>query len=242
MKILVNGAFGRMGTLACSTIQAHKDFTLVATTGKSDNFSQTIIKTKPDIVLDLTSADCVWKNVNIILDHCVSPIIGTSGLTDEQLDHIKIKASHLKIGGLVIPNFSIGAVLQMRYAAEIAKYFAAVEIVEMHHDKKLDAPSSTAITTAKKISEKRKVTNDNARKEIEILTGARGGKQNDISIHAIRLPGIVAKQEVIFGGEAETLTIEHNTISREAFMPGIILACQKVKQFDTMHLGLDACL
>lgn len=254
LKILVNGAFGRMGALACETLGAHPEFKLVGKVGRQDDLSQIIEQTQPDIVLELTTAESVWKNSNIILDHQISPVIGTSGLTPEQIEQLTDKASKLKLGGLVIPNFSIGAVLQMQYAAQMAKYFSNVEIIEMHHDTKLDTPSGTAIKTAKLISEnlgkRRKEKNNNKiengekseKKEIEIISGSRGAKQNNIPIHAIRLPGIVAKQQVIFGNPAETLIIEHNTASRKAFMPGIILACQKAKHFDTIRCGLEACL
>ena len=134
----------------------------------------------------------------------------------------------------------------MQYAAKMAKYFSAVEIIEMHHENKLDTPSGTAITTANKIAEnlnqasQTEISKNNP--ELNIIAGSRGARQNNIPIHAIRLPGILAKQQVIFGNPAETLTIEHNTINRKAFMPGIILACQKVRQFDTMHVGLESCL
>lgn len=248
-KLIINGAFGRMGKLACEAISNHPEFELIAKVGKKDNLSQIILNNQPDIVLDLTTAECVWRNSNIILDHNISPIIGTSGLNPDQIKQLCSRASALKLGGLIIPNFSIGAVLQMQYAAKMAKYFSAVEIIEMHHETKFDAPSGTAIATANKISEQLnqapisqlhhpELTNP----ELNIITGSRGARQNNIPIHAIRLPGIVAKQQVLFGNNAETLTIEHNTNSREAFMPGIILACQKARQFDTILCGLETCL
>lgn len=247
MKVLINGAFGRMGTLASETINNHPEFELVAQTSRQDDLAQVILNTQPDIVLDLTTAESVWENCNLILDHNISPIIGTSGLSSEQVEQLKIKSSQSKIGGLIIPNFSIGAVLQMQYAAKMAKYFSMAEIIEMHHENKLDAPSGTAINTAHKIGNNigKHINTDNkseSKPELEILSGSRGAKYNNIPIHAVRLPGVIAKQQVILGNRAETLTIEHNTTSREAFMPGIILACQKVKQFDTMHVGLENCL
>ena len=222
--ILVNGAFGRMGQLTCPTIEKHPEFTLTAKTGRNDNLDQAITSHRPDIVIDLTNADCVWANAQTLMRHQVHIIIGTSGLKKEQIEALIQQSKEKKLGGLIIPNFSIGAVLQMRCAEQIARYFSKAEIIEAHHEKKLDAPSGTALATAAKID------------HIHAASSCK------TPIHSVRLPGLVAKQEVLFGAEAETLSIVHNVMSREAYMPGLILACQKVTSLDRIYYGLDICL
>lgn len=219
--ILINGAFGRMGELACKTIEVHPDFVLLAQTGKHDDLDQAIHIHQPDIVVDFTTAHCVWENVQKILQHRVYPIIGTSGLRKEQIEQIVEQSKSKKQGGLIIPNFSIGAVLQMRCAEKIARYFAKAEIIEIHHEKKVDAPSGTALRTAERIQ--------------QVSTCVP-------PIHSIRLPSFVAEQEVIFGANAETMSITHKVLSREAYMPGLVLACQKVMQLTQIHVGLEICL
>lgn len=223
-KILINGAFGRMGQLSCDTIEKHLEFTLIAKTGRKDDLDQALKTHQPDIVIDFTSADCVWANAQILMRHHAHFIIGTSGLKKDQIDLLLSQSIINKKGGLIIPNFSIGAVLQMRCSAQIARYFSKAEIIEAHHEKKLDAPSGTALATAKKI--------DHVHRELSCQT----------PIHSVRLPGLIARQEVLFGAPAETLSIVHNVLNREAYMPGLILACQKVTSFDQIYYGLEHCL
>lgn len=219
--ILINGAFGRMGQLACATLEKHPKFKLIAKTGRHDNLVQAMELHKPNIVIDLTNADCSWTNAQILMRHQAHFIIGTSGLKKEQVDALIQQSKENKHGGLIIPNFSIGAVLQMRCAEQIARYFTKAGIVEIHHEKKLDSPSSTALRTAERMQQANTCLPP---------------------IHSIRLPGFVAEQEVIFGAEAETLSITHKVLNREAYMPGLILACQKVTQLDYIHVGLEICL
>jgi 4-hydroxy-tetrahydrodipicolinate reductase len=219
--ILINGAFGRMGQLACATIEKHPEFMLIAKTGRQDNLDRALETHHPDIVIDLTHAECVWANAQILIHHRAHIIIGTSGLKKEQIDLLIQQSQEKNLGGLIIPNFSIGAVLQMRCAEQIAQYFAKAEIIEAHHEKKLDAPSGTALATTAHIQRARDC---------------------QVPIHSIRLPGFVAQQEVIFGAEAETLSITHNVLNREAYMPGLLLACQTVTTFKQIHVGLDICL
>jgi len=222
--ILINGAFGRMGQLACATIEKHPDFVLIAKTGRSDDLSQALEAHQPDIVIDFTNADCAWENAQILIKHPAHLIIGTSGLKKDQIDWLIQKSQEKALGGLIIPNFSIGAVLQMRCAEQIAHYFNKAEIIEAHHEKKLDSPSGTALATAERI--------DHARATASCKT----------PIHSVRLPGLMARQEIIFGAEAETLSIVHNVLNREAYMPGLVLACQKVTTLNRIHYGLDICL
>lgn len=217
LTILINGAAGRMGRLACEAIAQHPDFSLIAKLGREHHLAQEIRHYRPDIVLDLTTADVAFRNASIIIEENSSPVIGTSGLTAVQIDHLITIASQKKLSGLIIPNFSISATLMMHYAAQAARHFQKAEIIEMHHPFKKDSPSATALRTAERI-------------------------HPTPSIHSILMPGIVANQTVLFGNTAETFSIHYNTISREAFMPGLILACQNAKKFDTIRCGLEHCL
>ena len=220
-KILINGAFGRMGQLACATLEEQPEFTLVARTGKNDDLNAAIKNFVPDIVIDFTNAHCAWINTQIILQHPVYAIIGTSGLKKEQIEQAIQQSKAKKQGGIIVPNFSIGAILQMRCAEQIARYFNKAEIVEIHHPNKLDAPSGTALRTAERIQQANTCLPP---------------------IHSIRLPGFVAQQDIIFGAHAETVSITHHVLNREAYMPGLILACQKVMSFKQLYYGLEVCL
>jgi len=240
IRVLVNGAYGRMGSLSCETIEAHDELILAGRCGSKDDLNTLIDDTQPDVVLDFSTAHSVWQNAQIILSKSIRPIIGASGLKPEQVEQLSSLASKKQLGGLVVPNFSIASLLMMRCSAEIAKYLNHAEIIEMHHDKKIDSPSGTAIATAQKISNTAKMkTPSNSE---EIVPHARGAQVNGIAVHAVRLPGIIAKQQVIFADQAETLSICHDTLSRDAFMPGVILACQKVMSLKQLHIGLDNCL
>ena len=223
-KILINGAFGRMGRLACATLEKHPEFTLIAKVGRNDDLDQALTIHKPNIVIDFTNAECVWANAQILMRHRTHMIIGASGLKKDQIDWLAQQSIEKNLGGLIIPNFSLGAVLQMRCAEQIARYFPKAEIIEAHHEKKLDAPSGTALATAARINQ------------------VHASSSCKTPIHSVRLPGLMAKQEVIFGAEAETLSIVHNVLNRDAYMPGLILACQKVTSFSQIQYGLEFCL
>jgi 4-hydroxy-tetrahydrodipicolinate reductase len=241
IKILVNGAFGKMGQEACNAINECPAFSLVAKLGSKDSLEQAIQIHQPEVVLDLTTAHVVYDNTRIIIENNVHPVIGTTGLTAQQIDQFQEICGNKQLGALIVPNFSIGAILMMKFAEQAASYFPDVEIIELHHNKKQDAPSGTAIKTAQLIAKNRKEI-PNHIIEKEILPGARGAKQNEIPIHSVRLPGLVAHQKVIFGGNSETLTIAHDTINRQCFMPGIILACKKVLELDHLVYGLENIL
>lgn len=239
IRILVNGANGKMGQLATIIINEHPDFTLVGTTQRNNDLGTEIKKSNAQVVIDFTHAEAVLKNAKIIIDAGAHPIIGTSGLLQDQVKLLQAHCAKLKLGGIIAPNFSLGAVLMMKYAQEIAKYFPQVEIIEMHHAGKLDSPSGTAIRTAEMIAEKRLNITSLAEKGHETIPNARGATYQQIPIHSVRLPGIVAQQQVIFGGNGETLTIRYDTVDRHCYMPGIILACQKVLQLDRLVYGLE---
>lgn len=241
IKILVNGAMGKMGHVITHMVEAEKDFQLVGKADRNDDLANCIQQTKPDLVIDFTHPSVGYQNAKIILENKVSPVIGTTGFSAEEITNLKQLAKDKKIGGIIAPNFSIGGVLMMKYAKDAANYLADVEIIELHHDAKADSPSGTAIKTAEMIAEVKNKISRNI-KEKETLAGARGAKFADIHIHAVRLPGFVANQEVIFGGPGETLKICHSTINREAFMPGVKLACRKVLQLHELVYGLEHLL
>ena len=241
IKVIVNGAKGRMGSLAVQAITAAKHLACVAALSKEDDLEQAIHATGAEVVLDLTTANSVFSNSQKIINAGAYPVIGTSGLLPEQIMELKQLAQQKNIGGLIVPNFSIGAVLMMQFARQAAAYFSEVEIIEKHHQGKLDAPSGTAIKTAELIAESR-CQSPNQRQEKVTIPGARGGMVREIPIHSLRLPGYLAAQEVIFGGNSETLRLCHDTSHRDCFMPGIILACQKVKELDQLQYGLEFVL
>lgn len=238
IRVLVNGCNGKMGSLVVKTLSNHPNFTLAGTLGHLDNLAAEIKKSAADVVVDFTNAAVVLKNIETIIEAGVHPVIGTTGLVKDQINTLKEQCAKLKLGGIIAPNFSLGAVLMMKYAADIAKHFSDVEIIEMHHAGKLDSPSGTAIRTAEMIAESRKSTREQS-KTHETIPGARGAQYENIPIHAVRLPGFVASQQIIFGGLGETLTLRHDTIDRQCFMPGVVLACKKVMELDQLIYGLE---
>ncbi len=241
IRVLVNGAAGKMGQLCVKAIQNDPDLMLVGQTGRADHLTAEIKKNQAQVVVDLTNAESVFKNLQHIVETGAHPVIGTSGLLKDQIESTQKKCAELKRGGIVAPNFALGAVLMMKHAQEMAKYFSSVEIIEMHHDKKLDSPSGTAMRTAEMLAETWVAPRlQNTTKET--IPGARGATHQDIHIHAIRLPGLVAHQQIIFGGLGETLTIRHDTLDRSCFMPGILLACKKVMGLDHLVYGLENIL
>jgi|SRR5215216_5603899 len=240
IQVIVNGARGKMGSLACHTLKNHPDFTVVAELTKSDNLSEVIAAQKAQVVVDLTRADCVYENTMSIIEQGAHPVIGTSGLSDEQINNLTLICDSKRLGGIIVPNFSISAVLMMLFAEQAARYLCDVEIIEAHHAEKFDAPSGTALKTAEMIAKTRQAAkNDPCRESIH---GVRGGNHHDVKIHSLRLPGIIARQDIVFGSQGETLTISHNTIDRMCFMPGLILCCQKVMNLDSLYYGLEYLL
>lgn len=197
---------------------------------------------KPEVMVDFTRPDVVFGNVMTALKHGTSPVVGTTGLSDEQKAEIAKAAEENNTPAFIAPNFAIGAVLLMLMSRQAAKYMPDVEIIELHHDKKLDAPSGTAIQTAAMIAEVRKEHKQGNPDEFEKLKGARGADYEGMHIHSVRLPGYVAHQEVIFGGLGQTLTIRHDSLNRESFMPGVVLAAKKVRSLKGLTVGLDKLL
>ncbi len=239
MKVVVNGALGKMGQETVNAVHGEPDLELVASIDRDNDLAATIKNTRPDVVVDFTHPSCVKQNVITILSGGANAIIGTTGLSEADLMEIDAAAKANGLGALVIPNFAIGAVLLMTFAAEAAKYMPKVEIIEYHHDKKADAPSGTAIKTAEMIYSVNQHINSAKLDETELIPGARGGRKHNIPIHSVRLPGYVASQEVILGGVGQTLVIRHDTISRDSFMPGVILCIRKISQISGLVYGLE---
>ncbi|OGV44891.1 MAG: 4-hydroxy-tetrahydrodipicolinate reductase [Legionellales bacterium RIFCSPHIGHO2_12_FULL_42_9] len=243
VRVIVNGVNGKMGSLAKVTIEGSPEFELVAGLSKQDNLRQAITDTRAEIVIDLTRADSVYANTLTIIESGAHPVIGTSGLLSQQIKQLTTLSQSKQLGGIIAPNFSIAAVLMMRFASLAAAYLPDVEIIEAHHPQKQDAPSGTAMKTAEMIAKARgRDVPQQENTHHELLAGARGADCRGIQIHSLRLPGVLARQHVIFGSSGETLTITHDSIDRACFMPGIIRCCQKVLQLKTLHYGLDTIL
>lgn len=240
IRVLVNGANGRMGQATVKAISNDPALELVGQAGREDDLSTLIKKTQATVVVDFTHPEGVSANLQRIIDAGANPVIGTTGLLADQIKHFQEQCQKRKLGGIIAPNFSLGAVLMMKYARDIAKYFPHVEIIEMHHDGKVDSPSGTALRTADMIAETREKPPEKNNRDI--IPGSRGASHHQIPIHAIRLPGLVAHEQIIFGGTGETLTLRHDSIDRVSFMPGVCLACKKVGALDKLLVGLEHLL
>ena len=242
IRVLVNGAKGRMGQEVVKAVTVASDLELVDQTDLGDDLIARIKASQAQAVVDFTTAAVAFENTLKILEAGVHPVIGTSGLLAEQVAELQQLAEDKGIGGLIAPNFAVGAVLLMKYAQDAAKYLPNVEVIELHHNRKADAPSGTAVKTAQLIAEARKEIPKALVDEKELFEGARGSEVHGVRVHSLRLPGLVAHQEVIFGGTGETLTIRHDSIHRESFMPGVCLACRKVIGTQQLFYGLEHLL
>jgi 4-hydroxy-tetrahydrodipicolinate reductase len=241
-RVLVNGAKGKMGTITVASVKADLALTLVGQTDKGDNLAQAIKESRADVVIDFTNASVGYDSFVKIVESGAHPVAGTSGFNEDQVAELRQLCGKKGIGGLIAPNFSIGGVLMMKFAEEAAKYFPNVEIVEAHHDQKLDAPSGTALRTAEMIHQAIGKDTEAQDKSKELITGVRGGRAAGIPIHSIRLPGFLAHQRVIFGSVGQTLTIEHTSINRESFMTGVCLAAKKIVGEKELYYGLEELL
>lgn len=256
-KVLVAGFTGAMGQKAVNLVNSLDNFELVAgmsPTATNDpqkynlpvgaKIYQSLAKIPDlaaDIWIDFTTPKAVYDNVKFALEHHISPVVGTTGMSDEQeAELIKISQKE-KVGGLIAPNFGMSAVLLMKFAKEAAKYFPDAEIIEMHHADKKDAPSGTALATAKMIAQNRP-EHETAPDEVETLENVRGGDYQGIKIHSVRLPGYIAHEQVLFGGPGEALTIRQDSFDRESFMGGVKVALEKVDQLDELVVGLENIL
>lgn len=200
------------------------------------------LEQKPDVLVDFTTPKQAMPHALAALEHRVRPIMGTTGFQPEDIDMLDKRCRELGIGGLIAPNFSVGALLMMKFAQEAAKYFPHLEIIEYHGDQKLDAPSGTAVKTAELISKTRRSLRQGNPDEHETIHGARGGEFEGFRIHSVRLPGVFAQQEVIFGAFGQTLKIRHDSYERAAYMPGVATAIRKVLHTTGMVYGFEHML
>lgn len=239
IRVAVVGARGRMGSTTCAALEADPDCELVARVTSQDSLED-VLDAGADVAVEFTTPATVRHNTMWLLERGVHVVVGATGLSDEDLAELEAKTGPAHC--LVAPNFAIGAVLMMRLAAEAARHLPYVEITELHHDGKADAPSGTALRTARLVSEARA-----AGGEPPALPGpaghpARGEVVDGVPVHSVRLPGLVAHQEVLFGGQGQTLRIRHDTIDRTAFMPGVLLAVKQIGSHPGLTVGLDAFL
>lgn len=203
------------------------------------NLPRMLQETAPDVMVDFTVPESVVENIKLAIENKVNVVVGTTGIKPEEIKTLDELAQAAGVGVVIAPNFAIGAILMMKFAAQAARYLPHVEIIELHHDRKLDAPSGTAVKTAELIMESREAFRQGHPDEYEKFPGARGGEFGGMRLHSVRLPGLVAHQEVLFGGLGQVLTIRHDSITRESFMPGVILAVRKVVGMKGVTYGLE---
>ncbi|MEX1047172.1 MAG: 4-hydroxy-tetrahydrodipicolinate reductase [Actinomycetota bacterium] len=251
IRVGVFGAGGRMGSTVCAAVADAPDMELVAAVDPAHAGERTgsvtvaegpqaILDSKADVAVDFTQPDVVMDDIRWAISNGIHIVVGTTGITEQDFEEIRGLAQGKDSNVFVAPNFAIGAVLAQRLAAQAAAHFPAVEIIELHHDGKADAPSGTSLAAARAIAEKR---GDEYRgPEKESLEGARGGDAEGIRIHSVRLPGLVAHQEIILGGPGQTLSIRHDSMDRTSFMPGVLMAIDAVRDRPGLTVGLDALL
>ena len=238
IKVGVLGPQGRMGAEVCRAVDAAQDMVLVAAVDADE--SREPLR-DADVVVDFTSPAAVMDNVHWCVDAGLSCVVGTTGFDADRIDAVREwVASRPEVGVIIAPNFGIGAVLMTRFAVAAAPYFDSVEIVELHHPQKVDAPSGTARRTAELVAEARRKPSPDA--TTDELDGARGADVDGVRVHSVRLAGLVAHQEVLLGGSGETLTIRHDSLSRESFMPGVLLAVRAVLDRPGLTIGIDDLL
>lgn len=262
IKVGVMGACGKMGQEICKAVLDDPSLELITAvdvinhgyevgnligrpqTGVciETNLIDELQKQRLDVIIDFTNAQALLNNAPKVIKSGINLVIGTTGLAEEEIDNLRVLAEKNNVGVFIAPNFAIGAVLMMKFAKEAVKYLPHVEIIEKHHDQKLDAPSGTAIKTLEEINKVRSPFKQGNPKEYEKIPGVRGGDFQGIKVHSMRLPGLIAHQEIIFGGIGQILTIKHDSLSRESFMPGIVLACKKVITWQGLKYGLENIL
>jgi 4-hydroxy-tetrahydrodipicolinate reductase len=248
IQVAVAGALGRMGTEVSQAVNATEDMAVVAgidvrsAEGVFTDLRQAINEGRPQVLVDFTIADAAFANALAALELGVRAVIGTTGMTPEQLAQIQAKAEQTKTGAFIAPNFALGAVLMMHFARIGAKYFDSAEVIELHHDQKIDAPSGTGHKMAMEMAEARGKPFASNVPDKEPLPGARGAEWQGVHLHSVRLPGLVAHHEVIFGAQGQILTIRHDSTDRTSFMPGVLIAIREVVKLDKLVIGLDNLL
>jgi 4-hydroxy-tetrahydrodipicolinate reductase len=241
IKVGILGARGRMGAEVVAAVESAADLQLVAALDLGDSLDQ-LISSGAQVVVDFTTPDSVMANLEFLISHKIHAVVGTTGFDDARMAKLKsLSSAHPEVGVLIAPNFAIGAVLMMEFAAKAAKYFESAEIIELHHPNKVDAPSGTASRTAGLISAARNDAQLPAMPDATSasLDGARGALVGDVPVHSVRLRGLVAHQEVLFGGLGETLSIRHDSLDRAGFMPGVLLGIRSVISRPGVTFGLE---
>ena len=253
IRVIIAGFKGKMGQAACQMVLADPDLDLLAVIDPSEkvdswqgvpvyNDKESLIGISADVWVDFTTPAVAYENTRFALENGFAPVVGTTGFTTEEIADLIDLSRIQKLGGLIAPNFALGAVLLMQFAVQAAKYFPNVEIIELHHDKKKDAPSGTAIKTAELMAEVRESIQQGASDEEELIDGARGADFDGMRIHSVRLPGLVAHQEVIFGNQGEGLTLRHDSYDRSSFMTGVNLGIKEVVKRHELVYGLEHLL
>ncbi|MFF2123354.1 4-hydroxy-tetrahydrodipicolinate reductase [Kitasatospora xanthocidica] len=241
LRVAVIGARGRIGSEAVKAVEAAPDLELVATLGRGSNLEE-LTEAGAQAVVELTHPDSVMGNLDFCLHHGIHVVTGTTGWTDERLATVRGWLDEApELGLLIAPNFSIGAILGMKFSQIAARYFESVEVVELHHDRKADAPSGTATRTAQLIAAARAEAGRPPQQDptTHSLPGARGADVDGVPVHAVRLRGLLAHQQVMFGDTGETLTIRHDSLHHSSFMPGILLGVRKVVGTPGLTFGLE---
>ncbi len=262
IRVAVAGAGGRMGRAAVRTIARERDLAVVAALGRTHALGrdagevagvgplavpitadlEAVLRAGVDVLVDFAPGAAAFEHARAAIPAGVSPVIGGTGLGTAQINELTRLCEAREVGGLIAPNFAVGAVLMMEFARRAARYFPHAEIIELHHDRKRDAPSGTAVKTAAVIAAARGTPPEPVVQEDELVAGVRGGRAEGVPVHSVRLPGLVAHQEVIFGGAGQTLTIRHDSMSEESFMPGLLLAVRRVRALSGLRYGLEHLL
>jgi 4-hydroxy-tetrahydrodipicolinate reductase len=243
IRVGVLGARGRMGTQVCAAVEAAPDLVLVAQIDEGDALTG-LVDAGAQVAVDFTHPGVALDNVRFCIEHDIAAVVGTSGFDEARLDAVRGRLAERSGHVLVAPNFGIGAVLSMQFARQAARFFESVEVIELHHAGKVDAPSGTAVHTAALIAEARAEAGTGPLPDATTteLPGARGADVDGIRVHSVRLPGLVAHQEVVLGTTGETLTIRHDSFDRASFMPGVLMAVRAVRERPGLTVGLDALL
>jgi 4-hydroxy-tetrahydrodipicolinate reductase len=243
IKLLLAGHRGRVGSALEPLLRNIEGIEYVGGVGRDDDLKAALTEHRPDVLVDFTTPAVALDNALAAVAAGAAAVVGTSGLAPDAVDRLEAACAERGVGGMVAPNFALGAVVMMHLAELAAPWFDAVEVIEMHHAGKLDSPSGTALATARRLAAARGDRPfEYRRPEKVVLKEARGGEQGGVALHSVRLPGLVADQAVMFGLAGQTLTITHRTTSRECYAPGVILAAQQLVAEPAFYRGLDALL
>jgi 4-hydroxy-tetrahydrodipicolinate reductase len=242
MRVGVLGAKGKVGATMVQAVESAGDLTFTVGVDAGDPLSL-FVDSQTDVIIDFTHPDVVMDNLKFLIDNGIHAVVGTTGFTDDRLSKVKSWLTESPATAVLIaPNFAIGAVLSMHFAQQAARHFESVEVIELHHPQKADAPSGTAARTARLIAEARKGLPPNPDATSTGLDGARGADVDGIPVHSVRLAGLVAHQEVLFGTRGETLTIRHDSLDRTSFVPGVLLAVRKIREHPGLTVGIEPLL